>query len=82
MNDQGQRELQLLETDVLVKHLPRLSVADDVARRLLLGQCVQTDTAGLSIDSLARLYRDDVFLGLVTILMAGEITPRRLVATA
>nr|WP_298376455.1 tRNA pseudouridine(55) synthase TruB [uncultured Halomonas sp.] len=82
MDDQAERELQLLETDVLVKHLPRLSVADDVARRLLLGQCVQTDTAGLSIGSLARLYRDDVFLGLVTILMAGEITPRRLVATA
>nr|WP_299245293.1 tRNA pseudouridine(55) synthase TruB [uncultured Halomonas sp.] len=82
MSDQAERELQLLETDVLVKHLPRLSVDDAAARRLLLGQCVQTDTAGLSIGSSARLYRDNLFLGLVTILVAGEVTPRRLVATA
>ncbi|WP_227370412.1 tRNA pseudouridine(55) synthase TruB [Halomonas sp. M20] len=82
MSDQAERELQLLEMDVLVKHLPRLSVDGDVAKRLLLGQCVQTDTAGLSIGSTARLYRDNVFLGLVTILVAGEVTPRRLVATA
>nr|WP_298413846.1 tRNA pseudouridine(55) synthase TruB [uncultured Halomonas sp.] len=82
MSDHAERELQLLETDVLVRHLPRLNVDDDVAKRLLLGQRVQTDTAGLSIDSPARLYRDNTFLGLVTILVAGEVTPRRLVATA
>lgn len=82
MDGQIDREAQLLKMDVLVAHLPRLDVDDGTAKRLLLGQRVQTNTAGLSTDSLARLYRDGTFLGLVTILMAGEVTSRRLVATA
>ncbi|MGC3874807.1 tRNA pseudouridine(55) synthase TruB [Halomonas sp. GXIMD04776] len=80
-SDSAGREEWLLKMDALVEHLPRLDVEDGAARRLMLGQRVQMSTEGLSTNSLARLYRDDTFLGLVTILVAGEVTPRRLVAT-
>ncbi|SHF31053.1 tRNA pseudouridine55 synthase [Modicisalibacter ilicicola DSM 19980] len=81
MPDQAALESRLLPMDALVAHLPALRVDDDAARRLMLGQRVATDTAGLSTDGLARLYRGRVFLGLVTISAAGEVTPRRLVAS-
>ncbi|WP_163650505.1 tRNA pseudouridine(55) synthase TruB [Modicisalibacter sp. 'Wilcox'] len=75
------RDTALLPMDVLVRHLPRLDVAQATAARLLHGQRAATDTAGLAGDALARLYRDESFLGLVTVTAPGEIAPRRLVAT-
>ncbi|SDL85336.1 tRNA pseudouridine55 synthase [Modicisalibacter muralis] len=78
---QAEREAALLPADVLVAHLPCFEVDDMSAGRLLQGQQALTDTAGLSEDSPARLYRDGVFLGLVTVIAAGVIAPRRLVAS-
>ena len=79
---QAEREAALLPADVLVAHLPSFDVDDLSASRLLQGQQALTDTAGLSEDSPARLYRDGTFLGLVTVIAAGVIAPRRLVASA
>lgn len=81
LNEQSEREAVLLPMDVLVAHLPHIDVDDSIAQRLLLGQQAQVDTAGLSLDSLARFYRDGQFLGLVTIKAAGVVAPRRLVAS-
>ncbi|MDW5378698.1 tRNA pseudouridine(55) synthase TruB [Halomonas sp. HP20-15] len=78
----AEREQALLPMDVLVAHLPRLDVDDATAQRVLHGQRAQLDTIGLANDSLVRLYRDAAFLGLVAVTAAGEIAPRRLVATA
>lgn len=80
--DQTEREAVLLPADVLVAHLPSFDVDDATAGRLLQGQQALMDTAGLSEDSSARLYRDGTFLGLVTVMAAGVIAPRRLVASA
>lgn len=80
--DQTAREALLLPVDVLVTHLPSISVDEAQARRLLYGQPAGVDTRGLEDDSLARLYRDEAFLGLVTVKAAGEIAPRRLLDTS
>lgn len=80
--EEAGREQALLPMDVLVAHLPRLDVDDVTAQRVLNGQRARVDTAGLSEDGLVRLYRDAAFLGLVAVMAAGEIAPRRLVATA
>lgn len=81
-DSQREREASLLPMDILVRHLPRLDVDGSTAQRLLQGQRAQVETAGLAIDNLARLYRDEAFLGLVTVMAAGEVAPRRLVASA
>lgn len=80
--DQAAREAVLLPMDVLVAHLPALAVEDAQASRLLHGQPAISDTQGLAPQSLARLYRDTAFLGLVTVKASGEIAPRRLLSTA
>ncbi|MCP1365926.1 tRNA pseudouridine(55) synthase TruB, partial [Halomonas sp. BBD48] len=80
--DQASREALLLPMDVLVSHLPKIEVDDTAASRLLQGQRARIDTVGLAQDDLVRLYRDQAFLGLVTVTAMGEIAPRRLVATA
>ncbi|WP_136066875.1 tRNA pseudouridine(55) synthase TruB [Modicisalibacter radicis] len=82
-SEAARREQVLLPTDVLVAHLPRLDVDDATAQRVLNGQRARFDTTGLSNDGgPVRLYRDAAFLGLVAVTAAGEIAPRRLVATA
>ncbi|MEC9483400.1 MAG: tRNA pseudouridine(55) synthase TruB [Halomonas sp.] len=80
--DQASREALLLPMDVLVAHLPWLEADETTANRLLHGQRAEIDTAGLAQDSLARLYRDQAFLGLVAVTARGEVAPRRLIATA
>lgn len=80
--DQTAREAQLLPMDVLVEHLPAIDVEASEARRLLHGQPASGDTRGLPLQSLARLYRDTAFLGLVTVKATGQIAPRRLLSTA
>lgn len=80
--EQAGREACLLPVDVLVAHLPSLDVDDAQATRLLHGQPVHADSGGLAVGSLARLYRDATFLGLVTVKAEGEIAPRRLLNTS
>ncbi|GGX85356.1 tRNA pseudouridine synthase B [Litchfieldella qijiaojingensis] len=80
--NQAAREALLLPMDVLVAHLPVITVEDKQACRLLHGQPVCAETNGLTPDSLARLYRDEAFLGLATVKAVGEIAPRRLLDTS
>jgi len=81
MSDE-ERLAQLLPVDVMLEHLPTLSVAETVAQRLLLGQRVSVADTELVPGTTARLYRDESFLGLVELTAPGEVTPRRLVDTA
>lgn len=76
-----ERLAQLLPVDIMLAHLPTLSVADTVAQRLLLGQRAALPDAPLAPGTTARLYRDESFLGLVELTAQGEVTPRRLVDT-
>ncbi len=80
--DQAAREGMLLPVDVLVADLPRLALDEAAANRLLHGQSARCDTGELPVDGLARLYRDETFLGLGVVRAAGEIAPRRLLSTA
>ncbi|PSJ20810.1 tRNA pseudouridine(55) synthase TruB [Halomonas sp. ND22Bw] len=80
--DQAAREGVLLPVDVLVADLPRLALDEAAASRLLHGQSARCDTGELPVDGLARLYRDETFLGLGVVRAAGEIAPRRLLSTA
>ncbi|MBB3142497.1 tRNA pseudouridine(55) synthase TruB [Halomonas organivorans] len=80
--DQAAREGVLLPVDVLVADLPRLALDEQAASRLLHGQGARCDTGELPVDGLARLYRDETFLGLGVVRAAGEIAPRRLLSTA
>ncbi|WP_043530873.1 tRNA pseudouridine(55) synthase TruB [Litchfieldella xinjiangensis] len=80
--DQAAREAYLLPMDVLVEHLPAIAVEPDEVRRLLHGQPASGDTGDLAPGTVARLYRDTAFLGLVTVKAAGHIVPRRLLSTA
>ncbi|APX91684.1 tRNA pseudouridine(55) synthase TruB [Halomonas sp. 1513] len=82
LDDQAAREAQLMPVDVLVEHLPALGVDAEQAGRLLHGQPIRAERLELATGSLARLYRDDAFLGLGTVKAAGEIAPRRLLNTA
>jgi tRNA pseudouridine55 synthase len=81
MSDE-ERLAQLLPVDVMLEHLPTLSVAETVAQRLLLGQRVSVADTELTPGTTARLYRDESFLGLVELTAPGEVIPRRLVDTA
>ncbi|MFG6176095.1 tRNA pseudouridine(55) synthase TruB [Halomonas sp. THAF12] len=80
--DQAAREGVLLPVDVLVADLPRLALDEQAASRLLHGQSARCDTGELPVDGLARLYRDETFLGLGVVRAVGEIAPRRLLSTA
>ncbi|WP_110643689.1 tRNA pseudouridine(55) synthase TruB [Salinicola sp. CPA57] len=80
MSDE-ERLAQLLPVDVMLEHLPTLSVAEIVAQRLLLGQRAELADSQLAPGTTARLYRDESFLGLVELTAQGEVTPRRLVDT-
>ncbi|QFT86529.1 tRNA pseudouridine synthase B [Halomonas sp. THAF12] len=80
--DQAAREGVLLPVDVLVADLPGLALDEAAASRLLHGQSARCDTGELPVDGLARLYRDETFLGLGVVRAAGEIAPRRLLSTA
>lgn len=79
---EAERLAQLLPVDVMLEHLPKLGVSEDVATRLLHGQQALVDETPLATGTTARLYRDRSFLGLVELTGPGEVTPRRLVDTA
>lgn len=73
--DQAAREGVLLPVDVLVADLPGLALDEAAASRLLHGQSARCDTGELPVDGLARLYRDETFLGLGVVRAAGR-SPR------
>ncbi|GHE20951.1 tRNA pseudouridine(55) synthase TruB [Halomonas urumqiensis] len=76
------REALLLPVDVLVKHLPRLDVDGVAATRLGHGQSATVDTTACGEGALARLYRDETFLGLGTVTAPQEVAPKRLLSSA
>ncbi|MBB3191804.1 tRNA pseudouridine(55) synthase TruB [Halomonas cerina] len=80
--DQAAREAVLLPVDVLVAHLPRLVVDDAAAHRLTHGQPAGVDAPGLGVGEMARLYRDEVFLGLGVVTGPQEVAPKRLLSSA
>ncbi len=80
--DQQAREARLLPVDVLVANLPALDADAENTAGLLQGRPARIDTAGCSAGSLARIYHDGAFLGLVEIKAPGEVLPKRLINTA
>lgn len=72
----------LMPVDVLLAHLPRLSIDADLAARLQMGQKIKSDTNALESDTVARVYCDDALLGLVTVIASGVIAPRRMLFNA
>lgn len=80
--DQSAREAQLMPVDVLVAHLPKLTISAEQAKALLYGQAIHDTRSESLTDEPIRLYRDDTFLGLGVVKVVGEIAPRRLLNTA
>lgn len=76
--EDAERDAHLLPVDVLIGHLPMVSVDAASAERLLMGQKVHADTAMHGDDAMLRAYEGDRLLGLVTVVKAGVIGPRRL----
>ncbi|MFY0992225.1 tRNA pseudouridine(55) synthase TruB [Halomonas sp. C05BenzN] len=79
---QAEREALLLPVDVLVAHLPRLDVDVAAAGRLTHGQSARVGTGALAEGEVARLYRDEAFLGLGAVTGPQEVAPKRLLSTA
>lgn len=76
-----QRDAVLLETDLLLRHLPGIELDQDGARHLRLGQAVRV--SGHSATGLLRLYDDRKnFLGLGLRDADGRIAPKRLLKAA
>lgn len=72
------RDTQLLPVDVLLKHLPSIQVETVFAERLLMGQKVHADTTVHQEEVVLRAYEGNRLLGLVSVVKAGVIAPRRL----
>lgn len=79
--EEAARDDHLLPVDVLIEHLPTVNVDAASAERLLMGQKVHADTATHDDDVMLRAYEGDRLLGLVTVVKAGVIGPRRLLRT-
>ncbi|MGO2392205.1 MAG: tRNA pseudouridine(55) synthase TruB, partial [Halomonas sp.] len=62
--DQAALEAELMPVDVLVNHLPLLTVDDIAHSRLAYGQPVTLETGALGPDDVARLYYAETFIGL------------------
>lgn len=73
-----ERDMHLLPVDVLIQHLPTVRVDIASAERLLMGQKVHADTAQHDEEVVLRAYEGDRLLGLVAVVKAGVIAPRRL----
>lgn len=70
-----------MPVDVLVDHLPSLSVDDAAYDRLAHGQSVQLASGELAADALARLYHAETFIGLGVVKGPQEVAPKRLLST-
>ncbi|WP_447554285.1 tRNA pseudouridine(55) synthase TruB [Vreelandella sp. EE22] len=79
--DQPTRAAKLMPVDVLVDHLPSLSVDDTAHGRLSHGQSAVLETGVLGLDDIARLYYAESFIGLGVVKGAQEVAPKRLLST-
>ncbi|MFI0474219.1 tRNA pseudouridine(55) synthase TruB [Halomonas sp. HMF6819] len=79
--DQPTREATLMPVDVLVDHLPALTVDDTGHQRLSHGQPAAIDATALGLENLARLYYADAFIGLGVVKGPQEVAPKRLLST-
>ncbi|MEA2120034.1 tRNA pseudouridine(55) synthase TruB [Halovibrio sp. HP20-50] len=79
--DQAALEAELMPVDVLVDHLPLLTVDDTAHARLAHGQPAHLATGTLAPDELARLYYAETFIGLGVVKGAQEVAPKRLLST-
>ena len=70
-----------MPVDVLVDHLPSLTVNDTAHTRLAHGQPAHLTTGTLVPDALARLYYAETFIGLGIVKGAQEVAPKRLLST-
>ena len=66
----------LQNADLAVSNLPAVRLSDDVAHYIRLGQAVIT--RHLPTEGLVRLYSEDVFIGIGSILEDGRVAPKRL----
>lgn len=80
--DEAQHRAHLLPMDVLVAHLPSLTVEAAAAGRLTHGQSVRLEVGELAVDSTVRLYHDGAFLGLGVVTGPQEVAPKRLLSSA
>ncbi|MFP3342374.1 tRNA pseudouridine(55) synthase TruB [Halomonas sp. SIMBA_159] len=79
--DQASREAELMPADVLVDHLPSLSVDEASYGRLAHGQSAYLAAGELSPDALTRLYYAETFIGLGVVKGPEEVAPKRLLST-
>lgn len=79
--DQAALEAELMPMDVLVDHLPSLTVDETAHARLAHGQPATLTTGTLAPDDLARLYYAETFIGLGVVKGAQEVAPKRLLST-
>lgn len=79
--DQAALEAELMPVDVLVDHLPLLTVDDTARSRLAHGQPAALETGALAPDEVARLYYAETFIGLGVVKGAQEVAPKRLLST-
>lgn len=78
---QASREAELMPVDVLVGHLPSLSVDETAYGCLAHGQSANVPIEALAPDALARLYYAETFIGLGVVKSAQEVAPKRLLST-
>ncbi|WAM52423.1 tRNA pseudouridine(55) synthase TruB [Vreelandella venusta] len=79
--DQAAREAELMPADVLVNHLPSLTVDETAYGRLAHGQSASLAVGVLEPDALVRLYYAETFIGLGVVKGAQEVAPKRLLST-
>jgi tRNA pseudouridine55 synthase len=73
------RETRLLPLDVLVRHLPPITLGEAAARRFAQG--AQTECAGLQAGRIRAYGPGDAFLGVGTVDLEGRLQPGRLLRT-
>ncbi|WP_447927188.1 tRNA pseudouridine(55) synthase TruB [Vreelandella sp. EE27] len=81
LGEQSAREAELMPVDVLVDHLPALSVDEAAHTSLSYGQSARLDVGALPPNELARLYYAESFLGLGVVKGPQEVAPKRLLST-
>ncbi|WP_447530076.1 tRNA pseudouridine(55) synthase TruB [Vreelandella sp. TE19] len=81
LGEQSAREAELMPVDVLVDHLPALSVDEAAHTSLSYGQSAKLDVGALPPNELARLYYAESFLGLGVVKGPQEVAPKRLLST-
>ncbi|SER96622.1 tRNA pseudouridine55 synthase [Vreelandella subterranea] len=80
--DQAAREAELMPVDVLVDHLPSLTLDEPAYGRLAHGQSANVVSGeSLPPEALARLYYAESFIGLGVVKEGQEVAPKRLLST-